>query len=161
MDIEELDANQLFEELPETYTIFVTEHDIFKAGLGLYPIERMILPLNMQFNDRAHILYVNGSYRGEDPLGDLMHDFCCSNPDDMKNKMLADRSRYFKEDPKGVEIMCKTMEDMRNEVEQRTKLNLTVETIKKVMRKLQYTAQQAMDFLDIPSEDQPKYLAKL
>ena len=36
-----------------------------------------------------------------------------------------------------------------------------VESIKTLMRKLKYTAQQAMDLLDIPAADQTKYLAKL
>ena len=35
MDIEALDAGHEFEELPETYTIFVTEHDFFGKGVGL------------------------------------------------------------------------------------------------------------------------------
>ena len=78
MDIEALNANQLFEELPETYTIFVTENDIYGFGDGIYPIERVIVTHEQLFNDRAHILYVNGAYRGNDPLGDLMHDFCCN-----------------------------------------------------------------------------------
>lgn len=113
------------------------------------------------FNDRAHILYVNGAYRGDDPLGELMHDFCCSDPDDMKNKMLADASRYYKEDPKGVEIMCKAIEEMREESYQRGIEQTRLESIKNVMEGLKYTAQQAMELLKIPADDQPKYLAKL
>lgn len=35
IDIESLNAGQLFEELPETYTIFVTEHDIYGFGDGI------------------------------------------------------------------------------------------------------------------------------
>ena len=38
------------------------------------------------FNDRQHILYVNASYKGEGPNGDLMHDFLCSDPDEMKTE---------------------------------------------------------------------------
>lgn len=34
---------------------------------------------------------------------------------DMNFKLLADRTRYLKEDPKGVSEMCKIMEEMRNE----------------------------------------------
>ena len=33
----------------------------------------------------------------------------------MYYEVLADRVHYFKEDEKGVAIMCKAMEDMRNE----------------------------------------------
>ena len=90
-----------------------------------------------------------------------MHDFLCSDPDKMYTELMAERARYLKSHPEGVEIMCKAMDDMRAEVEQRTKYNTKLEDIKKLMTKLKYTAQQAMDFLDIPVVDQPKYLAKL
>ena len=33
----------------------------------------------------------------------------------MYYEVLADRVHYFKEDEKGVAVMCKAMEDMRNE----------------------------------------------
>ena len=63
----------------------------------------------------AHILYVNGKYRGDDEVGKLMHDFSCTDPDDMNYEILAKKARYFKQDEKGVATMCKLMEDMRNE----------------------------------------------
>ena len=44
-----------------------------------------------------------------------MHDFSCTNAKDMHNKVLADRVRYFKEDERGVAIMCREMEIMRNQ----------------------------------------------
>ena len=46
-----------------------------------------------------------------------MHDFSCTNPDDMNYEALARKARYFKQDEKGVATMCKIMEDMRNEAE--------------------------------------------
>ena len=67
------------------------------------------------FNDGSHIIYVNGKYRGDDEIGKLMHDFSCTNPDDMNYEALAKKARYFKQDEKGVATMCKIMEDMRNE----------------------------------------------
>lgn len=45
----------------------------------------------------------------------LVHDFRCKRAEDMKIKELADKTRYFKETPEGVSIMCKAIEDMRNE----------------------------------------------
>ena len=87
----------------------------------------------------------------------LMHDFLCSDPDDMLTPLLAEKARYLKTDPKGVDLMCKAMEQMREDVEQRTTLN----AIKNIMEGLKYTAQQAMDLLKIPVSDQPKYLSKL
>lgn len=44
-----------------------------------------------------------------------MHDFSCSNPADMNYKLLAERTRYFKEDKEILESMCKVVEDMTTE----------------------------------------------
>ena len=51
-----------------------------------------------------------------------MHDFSCTNAEDMNYSVLADRVRYFKEDEKGVSTMCKAMEDMRNEAHEEGRL---------------------------------------
>ena len=66
-------------------------------------------------DDGTHILYVNSLYQDNSDLGRLMHDFNCSNPDDMHYGILADKTRYLKESEKGVSEMCKAMEDIRNE----------------------------------------------
>ena len=49
-------------------------------------------------------------------LGKLMHDFSCTNANDMYFDVLAKKVRYFKEDERGIEVMCKLMEDMRDQV---------------------------------------------
>lgn len=115
-----LDANVLkkgeeFDKLPETFVIFITENDVIGKGLPLYRIERCILETDELFDDGSHILYVNGAYRDDTPLGKLMHDFSCTQPSDMNYGILAERARYFKESKEGVAIMCKAMEDMRNQ----------------------------------------------
>ena len=84
-------------------------------GLPIYHINRVVEETGKKFQDEAHIIYVNGAYRAQSPLGILMHDFSCTDAKDMKYRALAERVRYFKEDEKGVAAMCKAMEDMRNE----------------------------------------------
>ena len=115
MDVENLDEKQDYRELPDTYVIFITENDYYKAGEPLYVIENRNLTLNKPFDDGAHILYVNGEYRDDSDLGRLMHDFNCTNADDMNFEILAEKTRYLKENPKGVREMCKVMEDLREE----------------------------------------------
>ncbi|MCI8615306.1 MAG: hypothetical protein HFJ01_09475 [Lachnospiraceae bacterium] len=115
LDIENLDAGQEFSELPDTYTIFITEKDFYGMGEPLYVIERMNLTTGKSFGDGEHIRYVNGEYRGKSDLGKLMHDFNCTEADGMNFDLMAERTRYLKENPKGVQEMCKVMEDMRNE----------------------------------------------
>lgn len=115
MDIENLHAGQEFKELPDTYTIFIIEKDFYGKGEPVYPIERLNLATGKSFEDGEHILYVNGEYRGESNIGKLMHDFNCTRASEMYFDLMADRTRYLKENPKGVGEMCRILEDMRNE----------------------------------------------
>ena len=75
-----LDANVLLagddtEELPETYVIFITENDVMGRDKPIYHINRFVEETGEKFGDSSHILYVNGAYRDESPLGVLMKDF--------------------------------------------------------------------------------------
>ena len=101
-----------YKDIPETYVIFITGNDVLKAGLPIYNIERVILQTQAQFGDKAHIVYVNGTYRGEDPVGELMSDFHCADYREMKNKTLANMVQFYKEDPEGVDKMCELMDQI-------------------------------------------------
>jgi hypothetical protein len=61
--------------------------------------------------------------------------------------------------------MCKAIDDMRKESKEEGRTEgreLThLKDIRALMRRLKYTAQQAMDLLEIPTTDWPKYLEKL
>ena len=111
-----LQPGEDFNKLPETFVIFITENDVIGKGKPIYRIDRRIDDTDELFDDGEHIIYVNGADKNASTeLGKLMHDFFCTDPDDMNYKELADKVRYFKEDEKGVAAMCKVMEDMRNE----------------------------------------------
>ena len=115
-----MDANLLqkstdFDKLPETYVIFLTEHDVMGGGRAIYEFERCDIRTGERFCDGSHIIYVNGSYRDESPVGRLMSDFFCTDPKEMYYGILAERVSFFKETKEGVLTMCKIMEDIRNE----------------------------------------------
>ena len=84
-----------YEKLPESYVIFITEHDIMRAGLPLYHINRFVEETGNDFGDDSHIIYVNSQIQDGTALGRLMHDFSCTDPSDMNYKILADRVRFF------------------------------------------------------------------
>lgn len=115
MDANLLEKGEEFDRLPETYVVFITENDVMGKGEPVYQIERCILQTGERFEDGTHIVYVNGAYRDESPIGKLMHDFSCTNPSDMYYSVLAERVKFFKECKEGIAVMCKAMEDMRNE----------------------------------------------
>lgn len=115
IDAKVMETGAKFDDLPESYVIFITENDVIGMGEPLYHIERYILESGMLFGDDAHIIYVNGTYRGDDPIGRLMADFNCTEPAKMYYNVLKSRTGYFKETREGVAIMCKAIEDMRNQ----------------------------------------------
>ena len=143
----------------------IRQEPLSGKGVGLYP------------NALEHILYVNGQYKGEDDLGKLMHDFLCNDPDDMNFDILADRTRYFKENPEGVSEMCKAMEDMRNEALERGRvegraegraeglvegrLNNMLESVRSLKAKLGLSDQQVKDALSISNEDWEKIAVRV
>lgn len=125
MDANITEPGDRYDQLYETYVIFITENDILKAGLPIYHIERTIQETGMPFGDGAHIIYVNSQIKDDTKLGRLMQDFTCTNPDDMNYLVLAQRVRYFKEDTKGVATMCRAFEEVREEGERRKAIEAT------------------------------------
>ena len=110
MDMNTLNPGQDFEELPESYVIFITRDDILGYGLPIYHIDRQIKELNEAFQDEAHIIYVNSKKQDDTQLGRLMHDLHCKKADEMHSPILAKRVYELKETQKGVELMCHEME---------------------------------------------------
>ena len=166
LDAHLLQPGEEFCKLPETYVIFITENDVIGSGKPLYSIDRQIINTGEPFGDEAHILYVNGENKDvSTELGKLMHDFFCTNPDEMHYKELAKKARYFKEDEKGVSTMCKALEDMRNEVAERVTERVEKETklddIKSVMKTLGLSVERAMETLEIPKAQWNTYIGLL
>lgn len=164
-----LDANVTrpgdeLENLPETYVIFITENDYFQESLPLYHVERTILELSKPFQDEAHIIYVNGQYRGADPIGSVMHDFFCADPKDMNNEILADEVAKYKDTDKGVNSMCRIMEELTNEslkegmakgrAEGRVegRLTMLLENVKKLMAR-GMSFDEVADTLELSKDD--------
>ncbi len=138
LDAHILKSGEDTEDIPDSYVIFITENDVMKGNQPIYPVERYVTigENKVLFGDGSHILYVNGKYRGDDEIGKLMHDFSCTNPDDMNYEALAKKARYFKQDEKGVATMCKIMEDMRNEAANEAAKKAAKKTTKDNARRL-------------------------
>ncbi len=109
-----------YDKLPESWVIFITENDVIGKNKPLYHIERVIMDGGELFGDDSHILYVNGACRDNTPLGKLMHDFACTNADQMYYNRLAERTRYFKESKEGEPFMNKLLEKYTAQVESKS-----------------------------------------
>ena len=69
------EPGEKYENLCESYIIFITENDIMKEGLPIYHVDRTVIETGKLFGDEAHIIYVNSQIHDESALGKLMYDF--------------------------------------------------------------------------------------
>lgn len=63
----------------------------------------------------TNIIYVNTGIQDDSNLGKLMHDFRCSNPQDMNYEVLKEQVQLYKQDERKVKDMCKIMEQLRED----------------------------------------------
>lgn len=144
VDVTLLQKGQPHQEMPERYTIFITEKDMFGRGAASYHAENRISELdNVPLYDGGHIIYVNGEYRNLDtPIGQLMHDFFCVDPEEIISPVLRERVRYLKQTEGGRDEMCQIMENMINEEK--------IELAKDAIKKGDLTLEQISETLKLP-----------
>ena len=116
LDMNTLNPGQDYEELPDSYVIFITRDDVLGEGLPIYHADRVIREIGETFGDGSHVIYVNSSIQDENtPLGRLMHDLHCKNADEMYSEVLAQRVTELKETAEGSESMCEALEKLVQE----------------------------------------------
>lgn len=82
------------------------------------------------FDDGSHIVYVNGSYKGDDPVGRLMHDFGCREPKDIYYPELAKGVKHFKEEG-GRKAMCEAVKRYGDKRAENARLDNLLYSVKK------------------------------
>ena len=116
VDMNTLEAGHDFDELPDSYVIFITRGDVLGLGLPVGHIDRKIEEVDQAFEDGSHIVYVNAAMQNEKTeLGRLMHDFHCKDASEMYSEVLARRVRELKETEEGVYSMRQEMDEIYNE----------------------------------------------
>ena len=105
MDTNNLTSGEDFAQLPDTYVIFILDYDLRKQELPAYQVKRAFLEDHSDFDDGTRFIFVNGNYRGDDPIGNLMNDFHAEGAEQMKNAMLKERVEFFKETEEGQKEM--------------------------------------------------------
>lgn len=164
-DVRMLKEKQKFKELLDSYVIFITEKDTVGAGLPMYHINRKIEETGEDFSDGSRIIYVNGSYEGDDPIGKLVHDFRCKKSADMFYEEFSKGVRHFKETEGGRKVMCEAVVAYGNrraeEAAEEKRLDTLLDSVKNLMQSMKWTADQAMAALKISQEDRIVLARKL
>ena len=122
LDMNTLNPGQDYEELPDSYVIFITRDDVPGKGLPIYHANRIIEETGGMFGDGSHIIYVNSSIQDDTALGRLMHDLYCKNAEEMYSEILAKWVSELKETEEGTSSMCEVLEEMMKEMLQEGEL---------------------------------------
>ena len=157
MDARMLKAGQEFSELRDSYMVFITQTDIFGHEIPIYTVNRHFEEIEDWFNDGSHIVYVNGSYKGEDAVGKLMHDFGCKESKDIYYPELAEGVKHFKEEEGGRKIMCEAVEKYAD----RKILDKQLEMVRNLMDSMKLTAEQAMTALKFSDKEKAVLMKKI
>jgi hypothetical protein len=144
MDSRLLKKKQDFKSLTDTYVIFICQHDKFKENKPIYHVDKIIRETGREFDDGAHIIYVNGKYRGEDDFGKLAHDFNCKKADNIYFKPLADGVRHFKETEEGRDAMCESFTKLADKVADERAEQTKVDIVKSLMINMKWTLDEAL-----------------
>ena len=144
MDSRLLKKKQEFKELKDTYVIFICQHDKFKENKPIYHVDKIVRETGKVFDDGAHIIYVNGKYRGEDDFGKLAHDFNCKKADNIYFKPLADGVRHFKETEEGRDAMCESFTKLADKVADERAEQTKVDIVKSLMMNMKWTLDEAL-----------------
>ena len=111
LDTHFLQPGKLYEELPDTYVIFIIENDVLHDNLPLYNIRRRIDENAKCFEDGSRIIYVNSQRRDNTALGKLMQDLYCTEPKNLHYHEFAERMEFLKYSKEGEEKMTDVIEE--------------------------------------------------
>ena len=156
-----LKKRQDFKELTDTYIIFICQHDKFRQKKPIYHVDKIIRETGETFDDGAHIIYVNGKYRGEDAFGKLAHDFNCKKSQNMHYKPFADGVKHFKETEKGRKVMCELVEKYAENRAENRAVQTMLNNVTSLMETTNMTLEQALDALKIQDKERELIIHQL
>ena len=118
MDMSFLEKGCPYEELPELYLIFITEKDFLCQKTGISYIDRVVRGRGTVTDNGVHEVYANLTYGCEDERIDELLRYMKKSDSDYQTEVFPNvvrKVRYLKEQKEGVEIMCRILEEERNE----------------------------------------------
>lgn len=156
LDTKSLEKGKDYRDLKDNYVIFITENDVLGNGMPITQFDRHDNNTGKPFGDGSHIIYVNGAYQNsESPIGKLIHDFKCAEPDKMYYDELASRTRHFKEQEGGNTNMSSVVDEIKKDVATDIMTAIDMISSKK------YSLSEVADETGVPLETVQKLEGKL
>lgn len=141
LDSHYLDKGDEPRNLPETYIIYIMGSDIYPDNLPIYHIDRTVRETGKTFEDELHIILVNSLIRDDTPLGKLMHDFHCIEPENMNYNTLNRHTCRYKEEMEETK-MSELMEEYGAKRERRGEARVKQELIRNLLNETTFSSEK-------------------
>lgn len=161
MDYRMLKKNEEFGQLRDSYVIFIYKYDKFGKGLPVYRARRVVEETGNSLDDGSYIIYVNGSYKGNDEIGKLICDFHSLKSEGMNFRELADGLHHFKETGEGRETMCEAVEEYAKEYAKEYACEEKINTAKNLMINMNWTLEETLNNMGVTEPERTIIMQQL
>jgi len=157
-----------FNKLNNTYIIIITPYDLFEKEKYCYTFVPCCREdKNVELQDGAIRIFLNTKGKNDDEVSQELRDFLHyvettdekiaeNSESERLKKIHACVSRVKSSEEAGVKYMQKWEEKINDREEGERKATLS--SMQKLMEKMNMTAEEALDFLEVPKDEWEKYL---
>lgn len=123
-----MDPGEKFEKVPDVCVVFISRFDMFKDGLPLYHVDRVVRETGKAVDNGFEEIYVNAAVKDSSDVSELMEVFVSDTVYNDKFPLTSAGKHRYKETEEGQNIMCEIMERINEE----TRVETREETLKEV-----------------------------
>lgn len=152
----------LYKNVPNVCIIFITKFDPFKDNLIIYHVDHVVRETGEKVNDGLEEIFVNTKVNDGSKIAELMRIFSTTSEyNDKLFPKISATKRFLKINPEGVKKMCEFTDEIREWGIKEGREEERVISIKSLMKNTGWTAEKAMDTLEIKEEDREMYFKAL
>ncbi len=108
------DPGTKFDKVPDVCVIFISRFDMFKFGLPLYHVDRIIRENGKPVDNGFEEIYVNSAVKDESEVADLMNVFVSDKYYSQKFPFTSAGKHRYKETEEGLSIMSEISELLKD-----------------------------------------------
>ncbi len=171
MDRAELLKGRSYSGLSESFIIFVCDFDYFGTGLAVNERVSMIKDTDTVYEDGSHVIFLNSRYKtGNAGLAITEYlDYIRTNDDSrgyttkLLQKTVGKVQEVRSDDKMEVSYMMWQLkfQDAREEGRVEGRAEGIILSIQNLMKRMNISAEQAMEAIGVSKEEQPQYLEML
>ena len=115
------DPGSRFEKVPDVCVVFISRFDMFKDGMPIYHVDRVVRETGRVVDNGFEEIYVNAAINDGSDVSELMEVFVNEKTYNDKFPFTSAGKRRYKETEEGQRIMCEIMEKLNEETREETR----------------------------------------